>query len=502
MATHEVALEAAIGAARHDHFEAFLKRDALADAEFGIRRWREKSRKMMSLDEEDLAAELEIDGIAAWSRLYDTLAGTLEFTYTKPDGSSEVVPMSRRRSMLGATDRTLRRAVFEGSNKAWEGVQDVCGAAINAIAGARLTLVHRRSQNTFLDPAVYEHRIGLDSLEALRNALVDRAEVTRSLLRLKAKRLGVPAISWFDLEAPTPGASVGGEASLSWEEGVAMIEAALAQGYPALGRFTREIVEKRWIDYTPRRGKRPGGFCTSSTFHGESRIFMTFDGAMGDVITLAHEIGHAWHSQILRHARPLARNYPMTLAESASTFAEMIFIEGVLSNPSVPEVEKRRMVDSQVRQATGFLLDVPMRYEFERNFHKEREEGEISVTRLKELMVAAQRTLFGDALADDGGDEMFWASKLHFYIAEVPFYNFPYTVGFLLSCALFARFKEEGAGFLPTYEAFLSRTGSATCEALGREVLGVDLERPEFWAGAIESVAGLAGRFEALFPEK
>lgn len=278
-----------------------------------------------------------------------------------------------------------------------------------------------------------------------------------------------------------------------------MVESALRRAYPELGAFVREAVEKRWIDYTPRSGKRPGGFCTTSTFNGESRIFMTFDGAMGDVITLAHELGHAWHSRLLQQARPLARSYPMTLAEAASTFAEMVFIEGMLENPEVPESEKRRMIDSQVRQATGFLLDVPMRFEFERNFYRAREEGEVSVSELKAMMVAAQRRLFGDTLAHGGEDPMFWASKLHFYIAEVPFYNFPYTVGFLLSRALFARFQEEGAGFLATYEAFLRRTGSASCETLGREVLGVDLESPAFWAETVESLAPLAERYEALF---
>jgi oligoendopeptidase F len=498
LAKLEVALVAAFGAAKHEHFEAFLKRDALASAEFSLRRWREKARRMMSPEEEALAAELEVDGIRAWSRLYDTISGTLEFPFVHPDGRTESLPMSRRRSLLASPDRAVRAAAFEGGNLAWRGVESVCAAALNAIAGARLTLVQRRNQRHFLEPALFEHRLGMVALDALREALLAKAEISRSTLRRKAARMGEPAIAWFDLEAPTPGVQNVADARLSWEDGRDRVGSAFIHAYPALGVFFHELVGRRWIDHTPRRGKRPGGFCTTSMQSGESRIFMTFDGVMNDVVTLAHEAGHAWHSQLLRDARPLARGYPMTLAESASTFAEMLLIDGVLNDPAVSDAVKLQVLDSEVRHSAGFLLDVPMRFEFERRFYEERAEGEVSVSRLKALMVEAQRKLFGDALAQGAEDPLFWASKLHFYIADVPFYNFPYTVGFLLSRALFARFKKEGAAFLATYETFLARSGSATCETLAKEILRADLESPEFWAGAIESVSEASDRLEAL----
>ncbi|BET66219.1 M3 family oligoendopeptidase [Opitutales bacterium ASA1] len=496
----DVALAAAFGSARQAHFDAFVARDSVAGAAFAIRRWRERARRLMSMPEETLAAELEVDGLKAWSRLYDTVSGTLEFTYTRADGMEETVPMARRRSLLSHPDRAVRASVFARGNVAWERVAPVCAAALNAIAGARLTLCNRRRQSGFLEPALFEHRIGAASLEALRGALREHAPVTRRMLRLKARGLGLPAIAWYDLEAPTPGLGDGDGARLDWPSAVEHVRRAIGGVYPAFGDFVQEMVDARWIEHSPRRGKRPGAFCTGSALIEQSRIFMTFDGTMGDVVTFAHEAGHAWHSRLLRATRPLARGYPMTLAESASTFAEMLFIDGVLNDPAVDVASKRRILDSQVRQAAGFLLDVPMRYEFEHRFHEERSEGEVSATRLRELMVEAQRALFGDALEQGQEDPLFWASKLHFYIAEVPFYNFPYTVGFLLSRALFARFKQEGASFLPTFETFLARSGSATCEELARDVLGADLESPAFWASAIESTAEIADRMEALLP--
>ena len=493
----EVALVAAFGAARHDHFEAFLKRDVLAGAEFSLWRWRERSRWVMSLEEEELAAELEVDGLKAWSRLYDTIAGNLEFTLVRPDGKTEVVPMSRRNALLGDANRALRAAVFKAANEAWSAVAPVCAAALNAISGSRLTLVSKRNHSHFLEPALVEHRIGVNAVEALREALLARAAVPRGLLRRKAARMGGKAVAWYDLPAPTPG--VGGDGGrLTWDEGRERVGRAFSRAYPRLGDFFERMVARNWFDHSPRRGKRPGGFCTTSLLHGESRVFMTFDGTMNDVVTLAHEVGHAWHGHLLRETRPLARQYPMTLAESASTFAEMLLVEGLLGDSSVSEAVRGQLFDAEARHATSFLLDVPMRFEFERRLYEERAKGEVTVTRLKELMADAQRTFFGDALAEGGEDPFFWASKLHFYIADVPFYNFPYTVGFLLSRTLFARFKKEGAAFLPAYEAFLARSGSASCEDLARDVLGADLASPAFWSEAIDSVADLGDRLDAL----
>jgi len=494
----EVSLVDVLGRASHAQFEAFLKRDALADAGFVVRRWREKARKVMPPAEEALAADLEVDGLKAWSRLYDTISGALEFTLRHADGREERVSVSRRRALMASPDRAVRSAAFSGGNEAWQSVETTCAAALNAMAGARLTLSGRRGERHFLEPALYEHRMGMASLDALMEALAGRAGVAQAMVRLKARRLGQPAVAWYDLEAPTPGVVETDGTPLTWEQGVARVDAAFARAYPALGDFFRASVARRWFDHSLRRGKRPGAFCTGSEITHETRVFMSWEGSMNDVVTLAHEVGHAWHAYVLRGARPLATGYPSTLAESASTFGEMLLIDGLLEDPGVSDAVKLALLDSQARQAIGFLLDVPARFEFERSFYEERAHGEVAVPRLKELMVAAQRKFFGDALAPGAEDPLFWASKLHFYIAEVPFYNFPYAVGFLLSRALFARFKAEGAAFLPVYGAFLARSGSATCETLAKEVLGVDLEKPAFWASAIDSMIPSGERLRAL----
>ena len=228
---------------------------------------------------------------------------------------------------------------------------------------------------------------------------------------------------------------------------------------------------------------------------------MTYNNTLGDVRTLAHEAGHAFHSHMLRDLRPYAEDYPMTLAESASTFGEMILTEGILGDPDVSDAQKALTLDMEVGHGAIFLMDIPVRYEFEKALYDERASGELSVSRLKDLMVETQRRIFGDVLQEGAEDPYFWASKLHFYITGVTFYNFPYTFGFLLSRGLFAMFQKEGPDFLPRYEAFLRLTGSDTAENVARRSIGRDLEAPDFWVEAIRSLEAPLEQLEAILPE-
>jgi oligoendopeptidase F len=159
---------------------------------------------------------------------------------------------------------------------------------------------------------------------------------------------------------------------------------------------------------------------------------------------------------------------------------------------------KAYLLDQEMLRAHAYLINIPMRYEFEKAFYSERAAGEVSVSRLRELMIEAQVKWYGDTLLLDGADPMFWASKMHFFITGVSFYNFPYVFGYLLSQALFARFKEEGPAFLPKYEAFLAATGSASCEQVARQTLGADLACSDFWATALCGIEPNLRAYERL----
>jgi oligoendopeptidase F len=191
----------------------------------------------------------------------------------------------------------------------------------------------------------------------------------------------------------------------------------------------------------------------------------------------------------------------MTLAETASTFGEQVLMSGLLDDPSVSDAQKALILDVEAGHGAVYLLDIPVRYEFEKSFYEERKSGELSVSRLRELMVATQRQVVGDLLEPGGEDPYLWASKLHFYITGITFYNFPYTFGYLLSRGLYAMFRKEGDGFLPKYEELLRLAGSDTAENVVRRTVGRDLEEPQFWNEAIESLEEPLKRLEDLLPK-
>jgi oligoendopeptidase F len=484
--------------ASDETFNSFLARPGLTGADNYLKRLREEARRAMTAELEALATDLGVDGIQAWGTLYNRLSAKLEFEMTLPDGRCARVPMSQRRSLMDDPDRRVREAAFLGGNQAWQAIEDVAAAALNAIAGTRLTLNRHRGVDHFLEIALFQSAISRKTLDAMFEALFANLELPRRILKAKAQMMGRPAVAWFDLGAPL---ATGEQEKLSWEKACALVGQSFSRAYPALGHFVQDqVLARNWVDWEPRAGKRPGGFCTSSMLSKESRIFMTYNESLGDMLTLAHESGHAFHGFAMRDVRPYARSYPMTLAETASTFGEQVLMNGLLDDPANSDALKAMILDTEVGHGAIYLLDIPVRYQFEKAFYEERDSGELSVSRLKELMVETQRRVLGDVLEPGGEDPYFWASKLHFYITGVTFYNFPYTFGYLLSRGLYAMFEAEGGAFLPIYQELLRRAGSDTAENVVRQTVGMDLETTDFWTGAIRSLEGPLQQLEILLP--
>jgi oligoendopeptidase F len=489
----------AIKAADEQSFAALTARPELRGAENYLHRMREEAKRSMSADKEVLATDLGVDGMQAWGRLYSTVSAKLEFDMIFPDGAQKRLPMSQRRSLLDHPDRRVRKAAFDGGNTAWQTIEDTAAAALNAIAGTRLTLNRHRGVDHFLDIALFQAAVTRKTVDAMFEALMANLEIPRRILRLKATAMGQDGVAWYDLGAPL---DLPGQEPLSWDRAKSLVSASFTRAYPSLGNFfNQQVIEKNWVDWEPRAGKRPGGFCTSSMLSKESRIFMTYNESLGDVLTLAHESGHAYHGLMMRDLRPYARGYPMTLAETASTFGEQVLMNGVLDDPSTPDREKALILDVQTGHGAIYLLDIPVRYEFEKAFYEERPSGPLSVSRLKELMIETQRRVLGNVLERGGEDPYFWASKLHFYITGLTFYNFPYTFGYLLSRGLYRIFKNEGRKFLPKYEEFLRLAGSDTVENVVTRTIGEDIQKPDFWGAAIMSLEEPLNALQANLPE-
>jgi oligoendopeptidase F len=483
----------ALRKASEKDFAALASQEEVRSARYHLERMREEARRSMEPEQERLAADLAVDGISAWGRLYNDLAGRLEFEMRWPDGRVERVPMAQKVSLMNDSDPEVRKAVLAGSNRAWEGVESVAAACLNGISGTRLTLNRYRGVTNLLEMAMFDAGVKEATIETMWKVVERNRDVPRSYLRRKARIIGKAKLGFQDLTCPLP---LKDQGRFSWREGTGMVLDAFRSLYPSLGHFAETMLTQSRVESEKRPGKRPGAFCTTSLKTRESRVFMTFGGSLGDVQTLAHELGHAFHSWVMREVRPFSCEYPMTLAETASTFAEGILCNTLLEDDSTPDLAKAQLLNSRLDHAALFLLDIHMRYLFEKALYAERSAGELSVSRLRKLMLEAQHQCFGDVLAEDEMDPLFWASKLHFYIIGVNFYNFPYTFGYLLSEGLQARARREGPDFFPKYEHLLRLTGSYPAEEVVARATGIDLTRKDFWQEAIDAIARDIVRFE------
>jgi oligoendopeptidase F len=265
-----------------------------------------------------------------------------------------------------------------------------------------------------------------------------------------------------------------------------------------MGDFTRMALGKRWVEAENRPGKRGGAWCSRVPVRREGRIFMTFSGTYDSMSTLAHEFGHAYHGFVLKDEPNFAQRYPMTLAETASIFNELRVTDAALAS-TLDEGEKLALIDQKLQAALAFFCNIRARFLFDTWFYTERKNGMVEMERLCDLMRKAQMEAFFGCLDPQNGlHPLFWASKLHFFVTEVPFYNFPYTFGFLFARGVYARAQSEGAAFATKYRALLADSGRMSTEDVAHKHLGVDLTKPEFWTEAVRSALADVEEFERL----
>lgn len=483
----------ALGNLPNSRFKQLLKHPKLRETKYFLECWRQSSRRSMSPELEVLAAELEIAGITSWERLYNSFTSKLEFEIKLPTENPKRLPIAMAQSLLEDPDPIVRQATFKATSTVWNSSAEVIAACLNAISGTRLALYKQRGIPDFLEPALFDSGITRQTLETMLNVVRNRREILQNFLQYKAEILGVECFGFQDVQAPLPFQN---KEQISWDDTCQSILETFNKQYPKLGNFAAMAFRKRWIDYQPRLGKLPGSFCSTSTLICESRISMSYNSLIEDRFILAHELGHAFHAWLMRDLRPWSRRYPMTLAETASIFAEQLATEQFVENARLSNKQQIVLLNKRLSDATLFLLNIPMRFDFEKAVYEERSLGELSISRFKELMLEVQKFYFGKSLGQNLLDPWYWASKSHFYSSGISFYNFPYTFGYLFSQGLFTRFKQEGSGFLFEYETFLRASGSDTVENCALQYLGIDIKAPDFWNITIDALAENVNSFK------
>ena len=486
-------IEFAFQAADDDTFAAFTAASpALQENAYFLNVCRREAKLRLPKEQELLAAELDVDGLHAWGRVYDRLSGELRIPIQE---RGKIVERSPGQVQFDMPQRAIRENNYCAADKAWSSIAEPCAEAINHIAGSRLSKYRRLGIDHLAAPLNQNH-MTRETLDTMWSTVTQRKSCVADYLKKKAQLLGVERLSWFDLQAPLPSTGGAADAVLSYDDACNLTINAFSGFSPELGDFARMAIDQKWIEVEDRPGKRQGGFCTDVPTRKQSRIFMTFTRSSDSMSTLAHELGHAYHTWVLRDQPVFLRDYPMNLAETASTFAEAVLGENRLA-ASKSNHEKLEILDQMLGDSVVFLMNIHARFLFEDSFHQERAAGEVSVSRLSELMKAAQQEAYCDTLAEDGWNPNFWISKLHFYITGWPFYNFPYTFGYLLSLGTYSLAK-DATDFPQQFRDFLIATGCQDTEAAVQSSFGYDLREPDFWNRSLDIVEQRVQQFLEL----
>jgi pepF/M3 family oligoendopeptidase len=462
-----------------DQWELLLSQPVMAEVRFYLDERRTIAKSKMPLEQETLALDLAVNGLHAWSRLYDKIAGDIRVSFTE-NGETRKLSMGQIATKLSDPNRSIRRQAFDGLVEGWERQADMTAMALNNLAGFRLALnSHRKWESPLYEPLVAA-RLQRQSLDTMWEVIRRETKKLQPYIEAKKKLLAIDKFCWYDEFAPCGKV----DKLYSFEEAGRFIVEQAAGFSTHMAEFMQMALAKRWVEGEDRPGKRAGGYCTSMGPIKESRIFMTYAGSFENLLTLAHELGHAYHQWVLKDRPPFASGYPMNLAETASIFTETLVIDAALEATDDPQ-EKLMLLEQKLQGAYVMFTDIHCRYLFEKDFYAARKDGVVSRERLSELMVDAQRRAFAGLLDESGHHPLFWCSKLHFYYTEVPFYNFPYTFGYLFAGGVYDRAQREGSAFADKYSALLSDTGSMTSEDVASKHLGVDLTNEVFWADAV-----------------
>lgn len=467
-----------------------LETGELKDLAYILNERRQRARDMLPPEQETLVNDLSVDGYHAWSNLYDLTTGRMTIEVDE-DGRPVKVSPGQLANRLSDTSPAVRDQLMTKWENAWSGEAEFCALALNHLAGFRRALYARRGWDSVLREPLEINRMKAATLQSMWNAIDASKDRLVAYLERKRRMLGLDQLGWQDVDAPV------GETSskLSYDEAANFIVTHIQQVSPRMAQLAGTAFQDRWIESEDRPGKRMGGFCTSFPDKAQSRIFVTFSGTLGNTATVAHELGHAYHQHVMNDLAPFNQQYAMNVAETASTFAEMVVADAAL-NSATTAGEKLVLVEDKLRRAVTLLMNIQCRFLFETRFYEERAKGIVSVERLNALMEAAQKDAFAGVLGRY--HPHFWASKLHFYTTRVPFYNFPYTFGFLFSAGVYAKAQTAGTAFEDRYAALLRDTGRMRVEDLAARHLDADLTTQGFWQGAIDLVLGDLDEFLRL----
>jgi pepF/M3 family oligoendopeptidase len=456
----------------------------LKDYRFFIAEIKKNAGYLLSDDVEDVIAKLNISAGAAWSNMQSFLTSTLEAEYR-----GKMVTLSEVRNLAFDKDSAVRKDAYEAELKSIEKIKDSVSYCLNNIKTQVNTICDLRGYSSPLEMTLIQARMKKETLDALLQAIREYLPVFHKYLKHKAKILGHDnGLPWYDLFAPI------GENDRKFT-----VEEARDYLLEHFGKFSKdeadmmeEAFDHAWIDFYPRKGKVGGAYCENMPFVKQSRILTNFTGNFNDVVTLAHELGHAYHGMMIQDHLPLNTDYSMPVAETASTFNETVILEAAIAQAD--DKEKMELIEGQLQNGTQIICDIYSRFLFESAVFDKSRTDFLSADQLNAIMLDAQKEAYGDGLDPNFLHPYMWVVKSHYYSEEISFYNFPYAFGGLFAQGLYEKYRQEKDAFLPKYKALLRATTVMTVEDAAREA-EIDLEDPQFWRNSLHAYEKLVDEF-------
>ncbi|MEG1287575.1 MAG: M3 family oligoendopeptidase [Clostridium sp.] len=453
----------------------------LKEHEFMIKSIVKNSKYLLSDREENIIATMENTGSSAFAKLKDTLISTLKVDIEE-NGEIKELPLTVVLNMAYDKNSEIRKKAYKAEIASYKKVEEGVAAALNGIKGEVLTVCDFRGYKSPLEKTLIESRMDPESLDAMISAMKESLPVFRKYLKRKGEILGHKnGLPFYDIYAPISDVDM----KFTYEEGTKFVEKQFRTFSNNLGDFAKKAINNNWIDVMPKEGKVGGAFCENLHFIGESRFLLNYGDSFSDVITLAHELGHGFHGECLNNETTLNSDYPMPIAETASTFCETIIKKAAVKEAT--KEEALAILEAEISDCTQVIVDIYSRFLFEKSLFEARKECALGVEQIKELMLNAQREAYGDGLDPNFLHPYMWAWKPHYYEASCNYYNFPYAFGLLFAKGLYAKYLEKGDTFSVDYEKLLSITGKNKIEDVTK-VMGIDIHNKEFWIKSLKTI--------------
>jgi oligoendopeptidase F len=465
---------------------------AMADPALGhYRPWIEDVRKEKPYQLEDrieqLFHEKSVTGASAWNRLFDETIVSLRF-----DVDGEELAIEPTLNLLQDTSEKKREAAANALAKTFGESLRLFALITNTLAKDKEISDRWRGFADVADARHLSNRVEPEVVEALVAAVREAyPRLSHRYYKLKARWFGKERLPHWDRNAPLPEVEM---RTIAWPDAKDMVLTAYGAFSPKLAEIAERFFARRWIDAPVRPGKSPGAFAHPTVPSAHPYVLLNYQGKPRDVMTLAHELGHGVHQVLAAPNGALMAPTPLTLAETASVFGEMLTFQQLLETTTDP-AQRKAMLAAKVEDMINTVVRQIAFYSFERKLHLERKNGELTAEKLGELWMSVQHESLGPAIELKPGYETFWSYIPHF--VHSPFYVYAYAFGDCLVNSLYAVYQNASSGFAERYLAMLSAGGTKHHSELLKP-FGLDARDPAFWQGGIGVIERMIGELEAL----